>query len=163
MEATGKSAEEKKLPMKRILAVVAIIAIALSTVGVASERANATFKKSRVLDPEGKERKAELVFGGKTLTIHRKGHSDEVYSDIPYGGITSLLYERAKSARLKTALFLSPIALFSKGKKHWLTIEWTDNDQRDAAILRLDKKEYRAILGQISARADVKLVRVESK
>ena len=156
--------------MKRILAVVAIIALALSTVGAASEQANAAseqdnakFKKSRVLDPEGKERKAELVFGGKTLTIHRKGHSNEVYSAIPYKGITSLLYERAKSARLKTALFLSPIALFSKGKKHWLTIEWTDNDQRDAAILRLDKKEYRAILGQISARADVKLVRVESK
>ena len=76
--------------MKRILAVVAIIALALSTVGAASEQANAAseqanakFKKSRMLDPEGKERKAELVFGGKTLTIHRKGHSNEVYSAIP--------------------------------------------------------------------------------
>ena len=149
--------------MNRIIAVVAIIALSLSTVGAAFEQTTATFKKSRVLDPEGKERKAELVFKDNMLTIHRKGHSDEVYSSIPYKGITSLLYERAKSARLKSALFLSPLVLFSKGKKHWLTIQWTEGDKRDAAILKLDKKEYRAILGQISARANVELVREESK
>ncbi len=158
----GSSVKEKS-SIKSSIAVVAIIALSLSTVGAAFEQTDATFKKSRVLDREGKEKKAEMVFGENGLTIHRKGRRDEVYSVIPYEGITSLLYERAKSARLKSALLLSPIVLFSKGKKHWLTIQWTDDDKRDAAVLKLDKKEYRAILGEIDARTDVELVRVESE
>ena len=149
--------------MRSIQAFLTIVALVLSTIGAASERADTVFKKSRVLDHEGKEQKAAMVFGEDALTVHKKGKPDEVYAAIPYEGITSLLYERAKSARLKTAIFLSPLALFSKGKKHWLTIQWADDDNRDAAILRLDKKEFRAVLGEIAARSDVALVRVESK
>ena len=120
--------------------------------------------KSRILDSEGKEQKAEMSFGDEALTIHRKGHADEVYAVIAYEGVTSLVYERAKSARLKSALLLSPLVLFSKGKKHWLTIQWTgENDKGDATILKLDKKEYRAILGEIDSRTEVDLVRVETK
>ena len=148
----------------KAIAVLLVVVMAFVGGSVAFSGEDWTFKKSRILDQEGKERKAEMVFGDKTLTIHRKGHADEVYAVIPYEGVSSLLYERAKSARLKAALFISPLMLFSKGKKHWLTIQWAgENDERDAAILRLDKKEYRAILGEIDARTDVELKREESK
>ena len=73
-------------------------------------------------------------------------------------------YERAKSARLKTAIFVTPLVLFSKGKKHWLTIQFKDPEGKgDAIILRLDKKNYRAILGELESRAPVELKRGETK
>ena len=38
-----------------------------------------------------------------------------------------------------------------------------ENDEGDAVILKLDKKEYRAILGEIESRTEVELVREETK
>ena len=35
---------------------------------------------------------------------------------------------RLTSPRVKTAIFLSPLAPFSPGKKHWLTIEYQRNN-----------------------------------
>jgi hypothetical protein len=122
-----------------------------------------TFKKSRALDPEGKEKKVTLMLGDDSMTIHRKKHPEEVFATFRYEDITSMEYERAKSSRLKTAIFLSPLALFSKGKKHWLTIQYKNLEGKgNAIIMRLDKKEYRAVLGEVESRAPVELKRVET-
>jgi transcriptional antiterminator Rof (Rho-off) len=154
--------------MRRIsLACLFILLVSLSTGAVISATAGAdvtTFKKSRVIDAEGKEQKATLVLGENTATVHRKDHPEEVYSTFDYDNVTAMYYERAKSARIKTALLVSPVALFSKGKKHWLTVEYKRADGKgDAVILRLDKKEYRAILGELSSRCPVELQREETK
>jgi len=123
-----------------------------------------TFKKTRALDSEGKEKKVTLMLVDDSMTIHRKKHPEEVFAAFRYEDITALEYERAKSARLKAAIFLTPLVLFSKGKKHWLTIQYKDQDGRgNAIIMRLDKKEYRAILGAVESRAPVELKRVETK
>ena len=50
-----------------------------------------------------------------------------------------MAYESAKSPRIKSAIFLSPLALFSSGKKHWLTIEY----EGGYAYMRLDKNNQR--------------------
>lgn len=123
-----------------------------------------TFKKSRALDSEGKEKKVTLVLGDDSMTVHREKHPEEVFAEFRYEGITAMEYERAKSARLKTAIFVTPLVLFSKGKKHWLTIQYKDPEGKgDAIILRLDKKNYRAILGELESRAPVELKRGETK
>src|SRR5262245_2254583 len=61
-----------------------------------------------VLDPSAKVARFEAK--GKT----------EV--EIPYGSITSLLYERAATPRYSAAVLVSPLFLFSKSKKHFLTV-----------------------------------------
>ena len=65
----------------------------------------------------------------------------------------SVVYERSTHARIKTAILISPIALFSKGKKHWLTITYHNGDESQGfALLKLDKKEYRRILAITAAK-----------
>lgn len=141
-----------------------LVALVALTFTAPSHAQDMLYKKSKMLNREGKEEKVEMVFGRDVLTIHRKGHPEEVWATIGYDSISALTYERAKSMRLKTALFISPIALFSKGKKHWLAIEYTHPDTGGAAVtLVLDKKEYRAILADVSARSPVELVRTETK
>ena len=50
--------------------------------------------------------------------VHEKGGAAKAtYAEIPFGDVTSVLYERSKSPRVKTAIFLSPLYF-------WLTIEY---------------------------------------
>ena len=80
--------------------------------------------------------------------VHEKdGAEKATYAEIPFANVTSVVYERAKSPRVKTAIFLSPLALFSSGKKHWLTIEY----EGGYAYMRLDKKNQRQLRAALGA------------
>ena len=80
--------------------------------------------------------------------VHEKdGAEKATYAEIPFSAVTSVVYERAKSPRVKTAIFLSPLALFSSGKKHWLTIEY----EGGYAYMRLDKNNQRQIRAALGA------------
>ena len=80
--------------------------------------------------------------------VHEKdGAEKATYAEIPFSAVNSVVYERAKSPRVKTAIFLSPLALFSSGKKHWLTIEY----EGGYAYMRLDKNNQRQIRAALGA------------
>ncbi len=80
--------------------------------------------------------------------VHEKGGAAKAtYAEIPFGDVTSVLYERSKSPRVKTAIFLSPLALFAPGKKHWLTIEYKGG----YSYMRLDKKNQRQVRAALGA------------
>ena len=80
--------------------------------------------------------------------VHEKdGAEKATYAVIPFADVSSVLYERSKSPRVKTAIFLSPLALFSSGKKHWLTIEY----EGGYAYMRLDKKNQRQLRAALGA------------
>ena len=61
---------------------------------------------------------------------------------------------------IKTAIFLSPWALLSKGKKHWLTITYKDGEGQDFVLLKLDKKEYKRILATAEAETEKEVERI---
>jgi len=76
----------------------------------------------------------------------KNGAEKATYANVSFDDVTTIRYERAKSPRVKTAIFISPLALFSSGKKHWLTIEWDGG----FAYMQLDKnieRQVRAALG----------------
>ena len=102
-------------------------------------------------ETDEKKRDARLEIDSEAQTIaivhEKKGASEATYAMVPFADVTSVLYERAKSPRAKTAIFLSPLALFSSGKKHWLTIEWDGG----YAYLRLDKNNQRQIRAALNA------------
>jgi len=70
-----------------------------------SEKKTKQIDGTFVLDPSVKAARFEA--NGKT----------EV--EIPYGSITSLLYERAATPRYSAAVLVSPLFLLSKSKKHF--------------------------------------------
>ncbi len=100
-------------------------------------------------DEKKRDARMEIDTAAETIAIvHEKnGASKETYAMIPFADVTSIVYERAKSPRVKTAIFLSPLALFSSGKKHWLTIEYDGG----YAYMRLDKNNQRQIRAALGA------------
>ena len=96
-------------------------------------------------EPEEKKHDARLEIDqdAKQLRIvhEKRGASEATYAEITFADVTNILYEQSKSPRWKTAIFLSPFALFSSGRKHWLTIEY----EGGYAYVRLDKNNQRQI------------------
>ena len=134
----------------------------LATAAVAADEA--IFKKTKQVVQEGeksKEKDVALVFSeDENVVIRHRKKEEEVYATIPYSAITGLTYERSTHARAKTAILISPMALFSKGKKHWLTIEYKVGDKGDFVLLRLDKKEYQRLLATIEAQTGIDVERI---
>ena len=77
--------------------------------------------------------------------------------ELPYTEIESVTYSRSKHRRWKSGagaaialgVFAVPI-FFMKGKKHWLTFEATNPDHHIG--LRLDKKNYQAVVSAVEQR-----------
>ena len=56
------------------------------------------------------------------------------------------------------AILVSPIALFSKKRKHFLTINFMDeNDKQQAAVIELGKYVVRVTLASLEARTGKKI------
>lgn len=74
--------------------------------------------------------------------------------DIPYGAITSLEYGQKAGRRVAVAVMVSPLALFSKKRNHYLTISFTDlQGKEQAAVFELGKDIVRTTLKVIETRS----------
>lgn len=83
---------------------------------------------------------------------------------IPYGSVTGMLYERTAKPRYVQAIFISAFLIFSKSKKHYLTIQYKDEaGQGQFAIVRLDKGNFREALATLESQTGVKVERTEEK
>lgn len=81
-----------------------------------------------------------------------------VYFSIPSDSVTNVFYSRVSGRRIKTAVFVSPLLLFSKGKKHYMTISFDDGGDLVGAVeFRLDKSNYRGILHAVESVSGVTL------
>ncbi len=134
--------------MKRIAALLTIVWL----MGAASAFADdIQFPKTKYVtqkDGKDKEIKANLIFAdGSVIVKDRK--KPAMFATIPYEDIESVVYERSSHARTKTAILISPLALFSNGKKHWLTITYKNGEDSSFILLKLDKKEYKRILATV--------------
>ena len=102
---------------------------------------------------EADEQEAVLRFEDSSLVIYGRGGA--VLKSFTYADIKGAEYSYSKSPRWKSGIgaaiavgvFALPI-FFMKGKKHWLTIAV----EKDFAVLRLDKKNYKLILPAFEAR-----------
>jgi hypothetical protein len=85
---------------------------------------------------------AELLFVTRLLTLH-----------VPYGQVTTLEYGQHVGGRYLEAVLISPLFLFSKTRKHYLTVFYTDAHGREqAVVLQVNKGDVRALLPELEAR-----------
>ena len=78
--------------------------------------------------------------------------------EIPYENVTSLEYGQKAGRRLGVALTLTIWALLSKKRKHFLTIGFTDeNDKPQGLVLELPKGTAKTIITVIEARSGKKV------
>jgi hypothetical protein len=90
----------------------------------------------------------------KTFVFDSKGGK----LGIPYDRINDLEYGQKAGRRVGLALTISPWLLFSKKRKHFLTIGYTDeNDKQQAAVFEVGKNVIRVTLVALEARTGKKI------
>jgi len=73
--------------------------------------------------------------------------------EIPWDRVSQLEYGQKVARRWRSAILLSPIALFHKARKHFVTITYQDKDKAEqAAVLEFDKDDIRMVLASLKAR-----------
>ena len=77
---------------------------------------------------------------------------------IPYDRVDSLEYGQKAGRRVGAAFLVSPVFIFSKKRKHYLTIGYKDeNDKQQAVVLELGKDVVRVTLATLEARTGKKI------
>lgn len=77
---------------------------------------------------------------------------------IPYEKISSLEYGQKAGRRLGVALAVSPVALFSKKRKHYLTVAFVDEQGvKQGAVLELGKGRIKPVSTLFETRSGKKM------
>ena len=77
---------------------------------------------------------------------------------IPYSQVTSVEYRQKAGRRVAVAVLVSPVALFSKKRKHYLTLGWNDDTgKKQGAVVELGKELVRTTLVMFEARTGKKV------
>jgi hypothetical protein len=77
---------------------------------------------------------------------------------VPYDRINDLEYGQKAGRRLGVAIAVTWMALFSKKRKHFLTVGYKDeNDKQQAAVFELGKNIVRVTLASLEARTGRKV------
>ena len=73
--------------------------------------------------------------------------------EIAWDRVSQLEYGQKVARRWRSAILLSPLALFHKAKKHFVTITYQDKDKVEQAIvLEFDNDDVRMVLASLKAR-----------
>jgi hypothetical protein len=77
---------------------------------------------------------------------------------ISYDKINNVEYGQKAGRRVGVAIMVSPIALLSKKRKHFLTVSYLDeNDKQQVAVFELGKETVRVTLSSLEARTGRKI------
>jgi hypothetical protein len=115
----------------------------------------------------------DAVYVGGTISAIKEGTEGQVSSadekvytftskhgsvSIPYDRVEALEYGQKAGRRVGLALTISPWLLLSKKRKHFVTVSWKDeNDKDQAAVLELGKDIVRVQLATLEARTGRKV------
>jgi len=83
--------------------------------------------------------------------------------EIPYKGIESIEYGQKAGRRVGLAIAVSPLALFSKKRKHYVTVTYMDQTgKKQGIVMELDKGDVRRVLTTLETRSG-KIIEYESE
>jgi len=102
--------------------------------------------------PEGTEGRVDLSNEDKMIFSSGKGGFE-----IPYRSITSLEYGQKAGRRLGVAITITIWALFSKKRKHFLTIGYTIGDKPQGVVLEIAKGRPKAVITVLETRSGRKV------
>jgi hypothetical protein len=141
--------------MKRTIAMLLVCLLALDLAafaGLGSDKTQYVGGTENQIK-EGTEGKSSAK-DEKNFVFEYKGGSLAV----PYSGIDDLEYGQKAGRRIGLAIAISPWLLFSKKRKHFLTLGWKDEkDTQHAAVFELGKSIIRTTLATLEARTGKKV------
>jgi hypothetical protein len=144
-------------------AVAVAFAAILSTTALAQSFDKAQYLKAASPDKKkGRAVGGSIAFDGSRVQFVNAKGAPEL--SVPVSSVKEVLYERTATPRYTEAVLLSPLFVFSKSKKHYLTIQYADaNGGSQYAIVRLDKSNFREALAAAEATTGKKVDRSEER
>jgi hypothetical protein len=140
-------------PMRLTVAIALIVLVSLQSILTAVDGKKAQYIGGTISGlPENAEGRLDTS-SETTLTFSpdKKGTAPLA---IPYNQITSIEYGQKAGRRVAVAVLISPLALFSKKRKHFLTVSYSDaNGKEQAAVLELGKDIIRTTLTIVETRS----------
>ncbi len=135
---------------KTRIAVLFVCAAAVAQGAAAVDRGKAVYVGGTLAGVAEKTEGPIDLKGEEALVFRAKSGETR----IPWAGIDSIEYGQKVGHRVKTAILLTPLALFSKNRRHYVTLAWKDADQKDqAAVFEFDKNDIRPALASLKARS----------
>jgi len=99
--------------------------------------------------PEKTEGKLDLSSENEATFTSKKGTFAFAYSRI-----SSLEYGQKAGRRIGAAVVVSPLFLFSKKRKHFLTVGFSDDaGKQQGAVLEIGKNQVRSVLNRLESRS----------
>jgi len=145
-------------PKSLLYALVSFTFVLLLSLNVfAAEKFNhAEYLKPKTADSANKKDtnpiKGEVAFDQSAKTLSFVDQKGAAVVTIPYDKIKSMLYEKTSRPRYAEGLLLSPFFLFTKTKKHFLTVQYTDSSGNGQFIvIHMDKSNARDIVATAEA------------
>ena len=131
----------------RLAAIVGLLVLAQTAAAVDSGKA--AYIGGTLAVKEKTEAPVDLK-GADDLVFKPKGQQVR----IRWTGIDEIEYGQKVGHRVKTAILLTPLALFSKNRRHYVTLSWKDSGGHDqAAVFEFDKNDIRPALASLRARS----------
>jgi hypothetical protein len=108
--------------------------------------------------------KGHVIFEKEKKVVEFQDTKGQIIVTIPYDKIKSLLYEKTSRPRYAEAILVSPFFLFSKTKRHFLSIQYTDANGAGAfCMLHMDKGNSNDIVNTAEAETGKHIERTEEK
>lgn len=111
-----------------------------------------SFKRIKVPDPKGHQRKAILTFSDNDKAVEIRPLKGSAV-DIPYAQIDRFSYEFTRKHRIKQGAIVmavsiagGAIVMMTRSRSHWLEIDYFDQQIPTAYVVRMDKHDYLHIL-----------------
>lgn len=134
---------------RRLVAAIALAAVAGTTLG-AVDKDKAAYMGGTIA---GIDEKAEGRVKTRSDTEFEFDAYDKGEVAIPYSTISSLEYGQKAGRRVAVGILVSPLALFSKKRNHYLTITYTDKAGKEqAGVFELGKDIVRTTLKILEVR-----------
>jgi hypothetical protein len=142
------------MTLNRLLATALVLILVVHVSAFAAVRGKEVMYVGGTIDnvPEATQGRLDTSHPKLLLFTSKKGDFT-----IPYNGVTSLEYGQKAGRRLGVAVAITVWAMFSKKRKHFLTVGYTDdNDQPQGVVIELPKGTPKSIITAIEARSGVK-------
>ncbi len=151
---------------KSIFSHLALI-LALVSAGLAQD---VTFSKTRFSSVK-KPGEADVILTITDSNILIKGKKEKgIDLEIPYSSIDAMSYERSArhrvgegAALMGMSLGAGAILMATKTASYWLDVNYHEGDDRETAVLRLDKSEYENVLAALNTKSGKQVTVVDAK
>jgi hypothetical protein len=153
------SPNQEEETMNRVTTAVLFAAL-IAPPAFAVGKGKAKYLGGTIAMKEKKEAPFEL--GPDSFSLSPKPKDGEPLA-IAWESITSIEYGQQAGRRIKTAIFISPLALFGKSRKHYVTLTWESDGESNAAVFEFDKNDIRSVLATLKAKTDQEIVYLDEE